>query len=81
MVEDNSFFEGDRAIKKRLEELATESGLWGETIDRIAGPYSRSDHEYFVYGLRGTTKSVTLRASEIRLAAAPSSSPNESSRV
>ena len=31
MVEDNSFFEGDQAIKKRLEELTTASGLGGET--------------------------------------------------
>ena len=71
MVEDNRFFEGDQAIRKRLGELATASGLEVETIDRTAGPYSSSDHEYFVYGLRGTTKSVTLRASEIRLSADP----------
>jgi hypothetical protein len=71
MAQDDSFFEGDQAIKRRLEELATESGLGVETIERIAAPYGSSDHEYFVYGLRGTTKSVTLRASEIRLSADP----------
>ena len=71
MTADESFFTGDQAIRKRLEELATENGLGVETVERMAGPYSSSDHEYFVYVLRGTTKSVTLRASEIRLSADP----------
>ena len=65
------FRDGDRAIRRRLEVLATESGIRFETVDRVACRYGSSDVNVFVYRLCGTTKSVTLRASEIRLSADP----------
>lgn len=63
---DPRFTGGDRAIREKLEELAADRGVVHEGVALV-----NDEHGGYVYRLRGTTKSISLRAREVRLAADP----------